>query len=158
MSLPKTGPSVAQTGECSIPQGQQQQTQQLPASIVRTLLVHITGTPAMMDSLGGNTATWSLTEEQAVKIFAPKPNMAHDDALRQIKNVLLKRATLLGYRSTCDTVTSLQIDGLPGAHTHTPPLTFLHAHCSEEADRDVVADTTGSEFTQTGEVCILLPP
>jgi len=94
----------------------------MPQPVVRTVLVHITGTPASMDSLGGGAACWTLSEQQAVKIFSPSRDLSYEDALRKIKNVLLQRVTLLGYKSTCDTVAALHLEGIPG-----------------------------SEFTQTGE-------
>jgi hypothetical protein len=57
MSLAKNVSAVAQTGaEAPTPTN-------TPSAITRTVLVNISGTPAMMDSLGGSVATWSLTEQ-----------------------------------------------------------------------------------------------
>eukprot|EP00961_Rhodomonas_salina_P258732 3496259-Rhodomonas_salina.1 len=67
-----------------------------------------------MDSLGGSVGSWSLSPEQAVKIFASNPKLAFDDAMREIKNVILNRVTLLGYRSNAPDVCGLQLEGLPG--------------------------------------------
>jgi hypothetical protein len=81
---------------------------------VRTVLVNIHASPASMDSLGGDAGCWSLNPDQAVRIFSPDPKMPYDEALSGIKNVILRRVKVLGYKSSLPDVCGLYIDGIPG--------------------------------------------
>ena len=53
-------------------------------------------------------------QDQAVKIFARSPNLHPDVALNEIKNVMLRKARILEYKTNAPDVCALQIEGLPG--------------------------------------------
>lgn len=77
-----------------------------------------TGTPASFDSLGGDHGCWRVTPEQAAKIFSKDPKMPLEHCLKEIKNSLLKKITLLEYKTNAPDVCGIYIDGLPGTKNH----------------------------------------
>ena len=82
--------------------------------IKRVVLINIYATPSAMDSLGGDAGSFALGQDQAVKIFARSPNLHPDVALNEIKNVMLRKARILEYKTNAPDVCALQIEGLPG--------------------------------------------
>eukprot|EP00961_Rhodomonas_salina_P296127 3936074-Rhodomonas_salina.3 len=83
-------------------------------NIKRTVLVNIQGSPASLDSLGGDAGSWSLTPEQAMRIFARESHIPPDQCMKEIRNVILRRVRVLEYKSNAPDVCGLYIEGLPG--------------------------------------------
>lgn len=79
-----------------------------PPVFRKVVLVTISGTPAAFESLGGESGSWSITPEQAVKIFG------QGRGARDVKSVVLRRISMLEYRSTLPDVCGVVVDGLPG--------------------------------------------
>eukprot|EP00961_Rhodomonas_salina_P097214 1307368-Rhodomonas_salina.3 len=87
---------------------------QAPPTISRTMLVHIAGSPASLQSLGGEAGSWGLTNEQAARIFTTDKSTPTEQVLNDIRNVILRRVRVLEYKTNAPDMCSLSIDGISG--------------------------------------------
>ena len=78
----------------------------------RTLLVAFQASPAELDSLGAQAATWTLEPKTSAEIFGVDKEQPQDVTLQQLQKSIVHKITLDSYKTTFPDTHSLYINGI----------------------------------------------